>query len=289
MILGSHGYRLEDHTLKTLRGRCRIGGRGDGTSHSQFSARVLRRVAFNSRLCAAVEPSQGQGGGARAGEAGEPPYPLSEKVSRWAAPKLNSWRSQATAIRPGCWETRHHGGGFAARSEYLKSKRAQHPGVGKRPSGATRFPLLPSPSPSPFPSPRAPRGAKSLVLKVSPTLRSAPLALWLARPAVGCGRAGSRAPGGREGRDAVQCCSLPCQYCTRPGLRPPRPPGLPLTRARQPPRGLPHPRLPGSLADLRRSVAAATVSKWGWENFGDPPSRHPILHSALSGVFSTLA
>lgn len=42
-----------------------------------------------------------------------------------------------------------------------------------------------------------------------------------------CG-AGSRAPGGREGRDAVQCCSFPRQYCTRPGLRPPRPPGLPL-------------------------------------------------------------
>ena len=49
----------------------------------------------------------------------------------------------------------------------------------------------------------------------------------------GCKRCGarSRAPGGREGRDAVQCCSLPRQYCTRPGLRPPRPPGPPSPRA----------------------------------------------------------
>lgn len=108
----------------------------------------------------------------------------------------------------------------------------------------------------------------------------------------GCRRcgAGSRAPGGREGRDAVQCCSFPRQYCTRPGLRPPRPPGLPLA---------PSGPAPAFLAldpdDLRDwSVAAATVSKWGWEDFSHlgasplsftypspaPSFLHPAPHSA---------
>lgn len=73
----------------------------------------------------------------------------------------------------------------------------------------------------------------------------------------------------------VQCCSFPRQYCTRPGLRPLRPPGAPTHHEWGSP----------SCPDFRSgrfkidwSVAAAIVSKWDWEDFNHPPTSPLILH-----------
>lgn len=133
------------------------------------------------------------------------------------------------------------------------------PGYRCRPFGL--LPLPPPPLPVPFPLFRPP-SPSGLPGELNFPERSGSLG-WSR-----CNRwgAGSRAPGGREGRDAVQCCSFPRQYCTRPGLRPSRPPGPSLT---------PSGAAPALLAldpdrSIDWSVAAAIVSKWGWENFNHP-------------------
>lgn len=119
----------------------------------------------------------------------------------------------------------------AARWEYLKSKRAQRSGVGKRPSGIPRSTLLPSPLPlvAPFTLFRRPSLSGIRGEPGSP-----------ARPRSSCRSAferrgaGPRAPGGREGRDAVQCCSFPANIALVPASGPSGPPASPSPRAGQP-------------------------------------------------------
>lgn len=86
----------------------------------------------------------------------------------------------------------------AAQSEYLKSKRAQRPGVGKRPLGAPRSPLLPSPLPLtvPFTEHRAliPWPAS----KVNPAPQRA-LGPWAWRAKGGGERDSGPRAGGRDG------------------------------------------------------------------------------------------
>lgn len=99
---------------------------------------------------------------------------------------------------------------------------------------ATTLPAVPSPlaqAPSLWP----PAGPSSPARPRFWGWPGTPLAVRGGIPGPGRCGAGSRAPGGPEGRDAVQCCSFPRQYCTRPGLRPPRPPGLPLAPSRPAP------------------------------------------------------